>query len=36
MIKRWVKLPEKTSFFLFGPRQTGKSTLIGETLEGDF
>ncbi|MBM4278486.1 MAG: ATP-binding protein [Deltaproteobacteria bacterium] len=35
MIKRWVKLPEKTSFFLFGPRQTGKSTLIGETLEGD-
>lgn len=36
MIKRWVELPEKTSFFLFGPRQTGKSTLIGETLKGDF
>jgi len=36
MIKRWLKLPEKTSFFLLGPRQTGKSTLIGETLESDF
>lgn len=28
MIKRLVNLPEKLSFFLFGPRQTGKSTLI--------
>lgn len=28
MIKRLVKLPEKHSFFLFGSRQTGKSTLI--------
>jgi predicted AAA+ superfamily ATPase len=28
MIKRVVSLPEKGSFFLFGPRQTGKSTLI--------
>ncbi len=36
MIKRWLKLPKKTSFFLFGPRQTGKSTLVGETLERDF
>jgi predicted AAA+ superfamily ATPase len=36
MIKRWLKLPVKTSFFLFGPRQTGKSTLVGETLERDF
>jgi uncharacterized protein len=26
--KRLQKLPEKASFFLFGPRQTGKSTLI--------
>ena len=36
MIKRWLKLPSKASFFLFGPRQTGKSTLIGETLTSDF
>ncbi|MBI5400317.1 ATP-binding protein [Candidatus Saganbacteria bacterium] len=36
MIKRWLKLPKKTSFFLFGPRQTGKSTLIAETLKSDF
>ncbi|MCG8606257.1 ATP-binding protein [bacterium] len=28
MIPRKVSLPEKSSFFLFGPRQTGKSTLI--------
>lgn len=28
IIKRSVILPEKASFFLFGPRQTGKSTLI--------
>ncbi len=28
MIDRIIKLPEKKSFFLFGPRQTGKSTLI--------
>ncbi len=28
MIHRIVSLPEKQSFFLFGPRQTGKSTLI--------
>lgn len=36
MIKRWIKLPFKSSFFLFGPRQTGKSTLIGENLKKDF
>jgi len=28
MIDRIIKLPEEKSFFLFGPRQTGKSTLI--------
>lgn len=28
MINRIVELPQKKSFFLFGPRQTGKSTLI--------
>ena len=28
MIKRQIKLPKKRSFFLFGPRQTGKTTLI--------
>lgn len=28
MINRIIQLPEKTSFFLLGPRQTGKSTLI--------
>lgn len=28
MIKRDIKLPENRSFFLFGPRQTGKSTLL--------
>ena len=28
MIKREIKLPNNRSFFLFGPRQTGKTTLI--------
>ena len=28
MINRIIELPSKSSFFLFGPRQTGKSTLI--------
>jgi predicted AAA+ superfamily ATPase len=28
MIKRSCQLPAKQSFFLFGPRQTGKSTLV--------
>ena len=30
MLKRCISLPQKTSFFLFGPRQVGKSTLIKE------
>ena len=33
MIRRFLKLPEKQSFFLFGPRQTGKSTLVNETFK---
>lgn len=28
MFKRWLTLPTQQSFFLFGPRNTGKSTLI--------
>ena len=28
LIKRQINLPKRKSFFLFGPRQTGKSTLI--------
>jgi uncharacterized protein len=28
MLKRFCNLPEKQSFFLFGPRATGKSTLL--------
>ena len=28
MITRHIKIPKNLSFFLFGPRQTGKSTLI--------
>ena len=28
MLKRQIQLPERHSFFLFGPRQTGKSTLL--------
>lgn len=28
MIKRQIQLPKDKSFFLFGPRQTGKSTLL--------
>ncbi len=30
MIKRISSLPDKRSFFLFGPRQTGKSSLVSE------
>jgi predicted AAA+ superfamily ATPase len=30
MIKRQINLPQNRSFFLFGPRQTGKTTLIQE------
>ena len=30
MLKRTISLPQKISFFLFGPRQVGKSTLVKE------
>lgn len=33
MIHRILKLPKNKSFFLFGPRQTGKSTLIKHTFK---
>ena len=33
MIPRLCKLPENQSFFLFGPRQTGKSTLVNAVFE---
>ncbi len=33
MINRICNLPKSQSFFLFGPRQTGKSTLIGSTFK---
>ncbi len=33
MINRLVELPKTQSFFLFGPRQTGKSTLIKECYQ---
>ncbi len=33
MILRAVRLPQKNSFFLFGRRQTGKSTLINHWLK---
>ena len=37
MLKRLIKLPVgKYSFFLFGPRQTGKTTLINSLLSPDF
>lgn len=39
MIKRILDLPallERKSFFLFGPRGTGKTTLIRNTLEDTF
>ena len=32
MIPRMFNPPKENSFFLFGPRQTGKSTLISETF----
>lgn len=35
MLKRLISLPENNSFFLFGPRQTGKSTLIKHLWKGD-
>lgn len=31
--KRYFELPQKAHFFLFGPRQTGKSTLIKASFE---
>lgn len=33
MIKRFLNLPNNKSFFLFGPRQTGKSTLLKEVFK---
>jgi len=35
MIDRILQLPENKSFFLFGPRQTGKSTLLKSRWFGD-
>ena len=32
MINRLIKLPKKNSFFLFGPRQVGKSTLLKKSF----
>ena len=32
MFKRRLALPRNKSFFLFGPRQTGKSTLLKKTF----
>ncbi len=34
MFKRQLALPKKRSFFLFGPRQSGKSTLIRSVFGG--
>lgn len=36
MIERIIHLPPKSSFFLFGPRQTGKSTLIQSKFTKSF
>lgn len=33
MINRMCKLPDNKSFFLFGPRQTGKTTLVHATFK---
>ena len=35
MVKRLSKLPEKQSFFLFGPRGCGKSTLLQDVFSPD-
>lgn len=35
MVKRLLELPKRNSFFLFGPRQTGKSTLVDATFSSD-
>jgi predicted AAA+ superfamily ATPase len=34
MVERLIQLPESNSFFLFGPRQTGKSTLLNARYSG--
>jgi predicted AAA+ superfamily ATPase len=34
-IQRLLRLPDKHSFFLFGPRQTGKSTLLRSELSAE-
>jgi len=34
-ISRLIKVPQNHSFFLFGPRQTGKSTLLNEKFSSD-
>jgi ABC-type Mn2+/Zn2+ transport system ATPase subunit len=33
MFARTLELPDKQSFFLFGPRGTGKSTLLRAAVE---
>jgi predicted AAA+ superfamily ATPase len=35
MIKRLLQLPKKHSFFLFGPRGTGKSTMLAQQFGGE-
>jgi uncharacterized protein len=35
MNKRTLNLPKYNSFFLLGPRQVGKSTLVRETFSGN-
>ena len=35
MFRREIKLPKKLSFFLFGARSTGKSTLLSDALPQD-
>lgn len=32
MLKRFINIPKNKSFFLFGPRQTGKTSLINTTF----
>jgi len=34
-IDRTIKLPKNKNFFLFGPRQTGKSTLLKKEFTPD-
>ena len=34
MYPRWIRLPSSHSFFLFGPRLTGKSTLLKQVYAG--